>query len=120
MALALADPQQGSLGIAAVRRLHQLAQGFQKSRLCLDLGLAAASHSTHSIAQLHGARSQIGKAETDRAACDPGRSRHRCHPAASCGMGFTRGKQAAFSLVQNGESTSKRAVIAAESIMHAG
>jgi hypothetical protein len=59
-----------------------------------------AAHSTHSIAQLNGARSQIGKATTDRAACNPGRSRHRCHPAASCGTGFTRGKQAAFSLVQ--------------------
>jgi hypothetical protein len=56
VALALADPQQGSLGITPDRRLHQLVQGFQKSRLCLDRRLATASRSTHAIAQLHGTR----------------------------------------------------------------
>jgi hypothetical protein len=56
MALALADPQQGSLGIAADRRLHQLAQGGQKPRLRFDCRLAATSRPAHARTQLHGAR----------------------------------------------------------------
>ena len=100
MALALADPQQGSLGITADGRLHQLVQGFQKSRLGLNRRLAATTRPTHPIAQLHDAGPQVREATTDRAACDPGRPRHRCHPAASRGAGFTGGKQTTFSLVQ--------------------
>ena len=98
--LALADPQQGSLGIATDRRLHQLVQGFQQPRLGLDRRLAATSRPTYPIAQLLGARSQIGQATTDRAACNTGRPRHRCHPATSNHARFARSKQATFSLVQ--------------------
>jgi len=87
-------------GSTADRRLHQRVEGFQKSRLCLDRRLAAAAHSTHPITQLHGACSQISKGTTDRTAGDPGHARYRCHPTATRCAGFTGGKQAPFSFVQ--------------------
>ena len=91
---------KGSLGIAADRRLHQLIQGFQKPRLCLDRGLAATTPPANPIAEQHGARTQVRQAATDRAARNSGRPRHRSHPATSGRTRFTGREQATFSLVQ--------------------
>ena len=77
MALALADPQQRGLGIAADRRLRQLTQGCQEPRLGLNRRLAATSRPTHPIAQPNGTRPQVRETATDRA-----RWRSR-HPATS-------------------------------------
>lgn len=71
MALALADPQQGSLGIATDRGLHQIVQCRQKSRLRLNRRLAATTYPTNPGAELLRSHQQVRQAATDGAAGDP-------------------------------------------------
>src|SRR5271165_56411 len=100
-ALALADPQQSRLWIAADRRLHQFVQRLQKSRLGLDRRLAATTPTTHPAAQLLGARQQIRKTAADGAARHARRSRDPGYPAAPGGARFTGGQQTPLLLVQD-------------------
>ena len=68
MTLALADPQQRRFGIAADSGLHEVVQGFQKSRLRLDRRLASAASPTNPRTEPHGTRPQVCQAATDGAA----------------------------------------------------
>ena len=100
MALALADRPQGSLGIAADRRLHQLVQGVQKPRLDRGRRLACAAPPTNPRAEPHGARPQVCQSATDGAARKAGRPRNPGYPAATGGARFTGSEQTPVSLVQ--------------------
>jgi hypothetical protein len=100
MALAFADPQQGSFGIAADRRLHQVIQGVQNPWLRLDRRLAAAAHATHASAEVFNSRPQIGQAAINRAARNPGCPRYPDHPAATRRARFAGREQPPSSLVQ--------------------
>jgi hypothetical protein len=100
MALALADPQQGSLGITPDRRLHQVPQRCQKSWLRLDRRLAPASRTTNPTTECRGAGPQVRQAAADGAARHPARPRDRGHPTATSGPRFARRQQTTPSLVQ--------------------
>ena len=67
-ALALAHPQQGSFRIPADRGLHEVIQGFQKTRLCLARRLAAAPLSSNPQTEHHRARTQVCQGR-DRSYC---------------------------------------------------
>ena len=101
MALALAHPPQGGLGIAADRRFDQLVQGIQNPRLCLGRRLAAAARSANPRAEHHRARTQVCQAAINRAARNPGRPRYRDHAAMSGRARLTGREQPPPSLVQD-------------------
>ena len=100
MALALADPQQGRLRIAADRRLHQPVQSIQKSRLGLGRRLAAAARPTHPTLELPRTGPQIAQAAANRAARNPGCLPNRRDAAPARCLRFARRKQATPAFVQ--------------------
>ena len=100
MALALADPQQDSLGITPDRRLHEVVQGLEKTRLRLGRLLAPAAPPANPRATQHHARPQVFQAATNGAARNPGHLRNRCDAAPTRGARFVGREQAAAFLVQ--------------------
>jgi hypothetical protein len=100
MALALADPPQRRLRIAADRGLNQVVQRLRQHGLGLGRRLATASRSAHPSAGCLGACPQVRQATADRAVGDPGRAGHRPDPAASCGPCLARREQAPSPFVQ--------------------
>jgi DNA segregation ATPase FtsK/SpoIIIE-like protein len=83
VALALADPQQGGLGIAADGRLHQLAQSLQQAGLRLHRWLASPARAADATAEVVSPAAQFGQAAADGATRDTGRRRHCGHAAAA-------------------------------------
>src|ERR1700674_2506463 len=81
MALAQADPPQGSLGITADRRLHQVIQRFQDPRLRLGRGLLSAALPANPLAAPQRAGAEVLQAAADRAAGNSGGPRHRGYSA---------------------------------------
>src|ERR1700693_2785245 len=100
MALAQADPPQGSLGITADRRLHQVIQRFQDPRLRLGRGLLSAALPANPLAAPYRAGAEVLQAAADRAAGNSGGPRHRSYSATASRAGFTRSEQASVSLVE--------------------
>src|SRR4051794_1684812 len=84
VALALADPQQGGLGIAADGRVHQLAQSLQQAGLRLHRRLASTARAADAAAEVVPPAAQFGQAAADGAPRDPGRRRHCRYAAAAC------------------------------------
>jgi hypothetical protein len=95
------SPTASCLRIAADRGLHQVIQGFQKPRLCLDRQLAAATLSPNPRAEHHRARTQVCQAAIDRTARNSRRPRYRNDPAMSGRTRLTGREQPPLSLVQN-------------------
>src|SRR3954449_13439011 len=62
VALALADPQQGGLGIATDGRLHQLAQSLQQARLRLQRRPASTARAADAAAEVVPPEAQFGQA----------------------------------------------------------
>jgi hypothetical protein len=83
MTLALTDPHHGSLGIAAGRRLRQLNQSIQKSRLCLGRRHATTVRPKHPPLKLPRTSAQIAQTVVNRAMRDPGCLPDRTTPPGS-------------------------------------
>src|SRR5215208_6829287 len=83
VALALADPQQGGLGIATDSRLHQLAQSLQQAGLRLHRRLASTARAADAAAEVVPREAQFGQAAADGAPRDTGRRSHCRHAAAA-------------------------------------
>ena len=99
VALALADPQQGGLGIAADGRLHQLAQSLQQAGLRLHRRLASPARAADAAAEVVPPEAQFGQAAADGLR-DTGRRSHRRYAAAACRLRLTRREQAPPPFVQ--------------------
>ena len=100
VALALADPQQGGLGIATDGRLHQLAQSLQQAGLRLHRRLASTAGATDTTAEVVPPEAQFGQAAADGAPRDTGRRRHCRYAAAACRPRLARREQAPPPFVQ--------------------
>ena len=100
VALALADPQQGGLGIAADGRLHQLAQSLQQAGLRLHGRLASTARAADAAAEVVPPEAQFGQAAPDGAPRDTGCRSHCRYAAAACRLRLARREQAPPPFVQ--------------------
>ena len=117
MALALADPQQGASGSPRIADSTSSSKASKKPRLGLDRWLAATSRPAYAIAQPHGTRPQVRQAATNRAARDPVARDTAATPPRPAARASLAANNRRSRSSRNGESASKRAVIAAVSIM---
>ena len=83
MALALADPQQRRLRVAAQRRLDQRQQCVRQPWIFRRRGFTAASRATHPSGHRVVTVAQLGQAAGDRATRHPGRLRRCRDPSIS-------------------------------------
>jgi len=100
MALAQADPPQGSLGITTDCWLYQVVQSFQDPRLRLNRSLLTTAPPANPLAALHRPEPQVRQAAADGAARNPGHTRNRGYSATASGAGFACSEQAPVPLIE--------------------
>jgi hypothetical protein len=102
MALALADPNQRCLGVAANGRLDQLAQGVEQSRLLVCGSCAPGAGTANPTIPCITAGAQFPQATADRAAGDPGRFGDGLQAAFPCGCHLAGDDQTTISFIEKG------------------
>src|ERR1700674_3376295 len=97
--MALRYPHERSHGIADRRRIEQALQVLQQRRIDLRERSASTARATN-LWRDRIERFQVLQAPIDRAACDPGRTRHGAHATVSSRAGLRCRKQASFAFVK--------------------